>query len=102
MLRSKHNASLVKIKVFGRCDKVHFGRQVTPDTIVTGNDVYSTHPTPATTTSRSTGRWINTPQCHHRNVPHNTNRKSLEPSEHQMLQFHVISRLVITVILTTT
>jgi hypothetical protein len=62
----------------------------------------TTHPTPATTTSRSTGRWINTPQCHHLNVPHNTNRQSPRPSMHQILRFHVIPKLVITGTVTTT
>jgi hypothetical protein len=51
--------------------------------------------------SRNTGRWINTPHCNHLTVPYNTNRKSPEPSEHQILQFHVIPRLVITGVLTT-
>jgi hypothetical protein len=63
---------------------------------------HSTHPTLATTTSRSTGRWKNTPRCHHLNIPHNTNRQSPEPSENQILWFRAIPRLVITGILTTT
>jgi hypothetical protein len=56
----------------------------------------------ATTTSRSTRRSINTPHCHHPNVPHNANRKSSKPSEHQILRFHVIPRLATTDIFTTT
>jgi hypothetical protein len=63
--------------------------------------VHSTHPTPATTTSRSTGRWINIPWNHHLNVPHNINRKSLESSEHQILWFYMIPSVVITGILIT-
>jgi hypothetical protein len=63
--------------------------------------VHSTHLTPATTTSRSTGHWINTPQCHHLNVPHNNIRQLPEFSEHKIFWFHVIPRLVIAGILTT-
>jgi hypothetical protein len=63
---------------------------------------HTTHPTPAPNTSRSTGRWINTLQCHHPNVPHNTNRQSSKPSEHQILWFYAIPSLVVTGILITT
>jgi hypothetical protein len=39
MLRYKYIVCLVKVKVFWRCDKVYFSRQVPPDTILTANAV---------------------------------------------------------------